>query len=174
MKRNLIQALVNWKTKIGRKPLILHGVRQVGKTYLLNLFGREYFPAYHYLNFEKEPELETLFERDLNPQRIINELSFHLNTPINIQQDLVIFDEIQSCPKALSSLKYFQEDMPELAVCSAGSLLGIHLNTGSFPVGKVDLIHMFPMTFMEFLWGIGDEKSAAFLTEFSQTDIPPL
>lgn len=174
MKRKLIQALNQWKTKANRKPLILQGARQVGKTFLLKEFGKSSFPQCHYFNFEKETELATIFQLDLDPQRIINELSFRINKPIMVEEDLVIFDEIQMCPQALTSLKYFQEEMPQLALCSAGSLLGVHLNHGSFPVGKVEFIKMFPMTFMEFLQGVGDEKSVSFLTAFDGSYIPSI
>jgi predicted AAA+ superfamily ATPase len=175
MKRKIYPSLIHWKNKIDRKPLILQGARQVGKTYLLKTFGAEHFSKVHYLNFEKNFDLEKLFERNLDPTRIINELSFYLDNPINIKDDLVIFDEIQSCPKALTSLKYFQEELPQLALCSAGSLLGVHLNAGSFPVGKIDFIDMYPMTFSEFLLGIGDEKSATLLENISaQSEIPDL
>lgn len=175
MNRDLLSHLLQWKIKKDRKPLILKGARQVGKTFLLKAFGSEYFPQCHYINFEKDLALEKLFERNLDPKRIIDELSFYLDHPINIQQDLVIFDEIQACPKALTSLKYFYEDMPALALCAAGSLLGIHLNSGSFPVGKTDFMYMHPLTFTEFLSGIGDEKSAFFIKNIStQTTISDL
>lgn len=173
MKRGLISALIEWKTKSGRKPLILEGTRQVGKTYLLKDFGQKHFPQFHYLNFEKDADLEKLFNPNLDPKRIITELSFHLKISIDIERDLIIFDEIQACPKALTSLKYFQEELPQLALCAAGSLLGIHLNAGSFPVGKVDLLNLYPLNFEEFLQGIGDERALAVLqninvnTEFS-------
>ncbi len=152
-----------WKVKPGRKPLILKGVRQTGKTYLLEQFAREGFKRYHYLNCEKQESVRAVFERDLEPTRIIEDLRFLLKAPININEDLVIFDEIQACPKALTSLKYFCEELPELALCSAGSLLGLHLNEGSYPVGKVDMLHLHPMTFSEFLMGIGDDYAADYL-----------
>lgn len=175
MKRKILTLLKQWKNKKDRKPLILKGVRQVGKTYVLKEFGSTCFPKYHYVNFEKEPALESLFQQNLDPKRIINELSFHLDTTINIQQDLIIFDEIQACPKALTSLKYFQEEMPELALCAAGSLLGIHLNSESFPVGKTDFMNLYPMDFEEFLLAMDDEKSVNFLDNISlNSTIPEL
>lgn len=158
MKRKMMERLVEWKKNKSRKPLLLKGVRQVGKTHLLKEFGRSHFPQFHYFNFEKEPGLAKIFEQDLIPQRIISELSFYLNRPINIETDLVIFDEIQELPKALTSLKYFQEDCPKLHLCAAGSLLGLHLSPGSFPVGKVTFETLRPMSFEEFLMA-NDDKS---------------
>jgi predicted AAA+ superfamily ATPase len=158
MKRSFIHLLSSWKNRPDRKPLIIRGARQTGKTYILNEFGRDYFPRYHYFNLERDGSLAPLFEYDLNPKRILSELNFRLNHAIDLHQDLVIFDEIQACPRALSSLKYFNEDLPELALCSAGSLLGIHLNEASFPVGKVDMLSMHPMSFTEFLEANGDER----------------
>jgi len=159
MRRLLIQNLIEWKSKSNRKPLILQGVRQTGKTYLLEEFGKTEFPRYHIINFEKFENARKIFDKDLEPERIIDDLQFFLNTKINTATDLVIFDEIQACPRALTSLKYFCEDMPELALASAGSLLGLKLNDSSYPVGKVDMLHLYPMTFMEFLMGIGDEQA---------------
>lgn len=170
MNRNLIHQLVAWKASNGRKPLILRGVRQTGKTYLLTKFGEEHFDNVYVINFEKSKQLRTLFEKDLDPQRIINDLRFELNAEINIDKDLVVFDEIQACPNALTSLKYFCEDLPELAVCSAGSLLGLHLNDTSYPVGKVDMMHLFPMTFSEFLSGIGDNMAAELIQNYKLGD----
>ncbi len=157
MKRTITIALNRWKDEKPRKPLILRGARQVGKTYLLQAFGKTAFRHYHYLNFERDERLGALFEKDLSPTRILDELQFYLNASIDKTQDLVIFDEIQHCPRALTALKYFCEQMPELAVCAAGSLLGVNLADASFPVGKVTFLDLYPMTFMEFLEGIGKE-----------------
>jgi predicted AAA+ superfamily ATPase len=172
MKRNLMSDLNSWKAKKHRKPLILKGVRQTGKTYLLEQFGRESFPRHHVINFEKQERARTLFEADLSPHHIIDELQFFLRNKIDVRADLLIFDEIQSCPRALTSLKYFCEDMPEMALCSAGSLLGLRLNDGSFPVGKVDMLHLFPMTFSEFLRGIGDDILADHLANIHADSTP--
>ena len=117
MKRTMMDRLLKWKDEEFRKPLLLKGVRQVGKTHLLKEFGRLYFPQYHYVNFEKQPDYVKIFEPDLVPQRILRDLSFYLDCQINIATDLVIFDEIQEAPKALTSLKYFQEDCPNLHLC---------------------------------------------------------
>jgi len=167
MKRHLMTELVRWKSSPKRKPLILRGVRQTGKTYLLTEFGKEHFNNVHIINFEKQINLAEVFEQDLDPKRIIDDLSFRLKTKINVGDDLVLFDEIQACPNALTSLKYFCEDLPELAVCSAGSLLGLHLNEGSYPVGKVDMMHLYPMTFTEFLEGIGDYSAAELVHRYT-------
>jgi hypothetical protein len=163
MKRKMMTRLLEWKQEKERKPLLLKGVRQVGKTHLLKEFGRLHFPQVHYFNFEKQPGLAKLFEPDLVPQRILTALSFHIGKPIHIEADLVIFDEIQESPKALTSLKYFQEDCPALHLCGAGSLLGLHLNSGSFPVGKVTFETLRPMSFEEFLMADND-KALPFLT----------
>ena len=173
MERLSLKSLQNWKQHKLRKPLILKGVRQVGKTHLLKVFGEQHFPQCHTVNFEKDPKLAEIFASNLDPQRIIDALSFHLDRTIDTQKDLLIFDEIQECPKALTSLKYFNEEMPELALCAAGSLLGIHLNSGSYPVGKTNTLHLFPMSFEEFLMAVGDKRSVDYLRAIrSDTSIP--
>jgi hypothetical protein len=173
MKRLLMKELLKWKEEDGRKPLILKGVRQTGKTHLLKEFGNSHFPRYHYFNFEKDPKLAKIFEPDLIPKRIVEALSFHIDHPINITTDLVIFDEIQECPKALTSLKYFSEDFPELYLCGAGSLLGLHLNSGSFPVGKVTFQTLRPMSFEEFLMANEDHKSLQIIRNIKPSDKIP-
>jgi predicted AAA+ superfamily ATPase len=169
MKRLILENLKQWKHKKDRKPLILKGVRQVGKTYSVMEFGKTEFPRVHYLNFEKNMNAAALFQENLDPKRIVDELRFLLDTTINPETDLVFFDEIQACPPALTSLKYFSEDMPELALCCAGSLLGLHLGEASFPVGKVDFLHMRPMSFFEFLTANDDNKSIDILDRCSTT-----
>lgn len=162
-----------WKEKKGRKPLLLKGTRQVGKTYLLKELGKNVFPRYHYLNFEENSRLASVFEADLSPERILKELSFQLDASIDPRKDLLIFDEIQECPRALTSLKYFAETMPELALCGAGSLLGIKLADASFPVGKVEFLDLYPLSFEEFLQGIEDTRAISFLQEYRlQEPIP--
>lgn len=143
----------------------MRGARQIGKTFILKEFGRKFFQHTHYINFEKHRTIFSVFEESLDPKQIIQKLNFNLNTSIDIQRDLLIFDEIQECPKALTSLKYFNEEMPELALCSAGSLLGIHLTPVSFPVGKVNMLHMYPMSFREFLMALDEEHALNFLDE---------
>lgn len=159
--------MIAWKANPDRKPLILRGVRQTGKTYLLEQFGREHFSKYHIINFEKQTGIRRLFDGDLEPNAILNELRLYLRSDINVDKDLIIFDEIQACPRALTSLKYFCEDLPGLALCSAGSLLGLHLNEGSYPVGKVDMMHLYPMSFSEFLLGIRDDFTAQFFLDLN-------
>jgi predicted AAA+ superfamily ATPase len=151
MKRTVFNTLVAWKQAAGRKPLLLQGARQVGKTTILKAFGEALFKRVHYVNFEENASFLPVFSGDLNPTGIIRDLSLLLDVPIDRQADLLILDEIQQCPRALTSLKYFAEEMPELAICAAGSLLGVHLGECSFPVGKVDEVRMFPLTFDEFL-----------------------
>ncbi len=169
MKRAIFARLLDWKEHSARKPLILRGVRQCGKTYILKQFAEQEFPTYHYFNFEKQHALAGFFERNLDPKSIINELAIYTNTPIDVDKDLVIFDEIQACAKALTSLKYFCEDMPQLALCSAGSLLGLTLGEGSYPVGKVDMLHLYPMSFSEFLQGIGETQLADYIFTLTTT-----
>jgi len=171
MKRLIMKDLIAWKSSRHRKPLLLVGVRQVGKTYILREFGANHFPNYHYVNFEKEPLLCKIFEEDLKPKRIIESLSFYLDHTINIKRDLIIFDEIQACPKALTSLKYFQEDLPDLCICGAGSLLGVHLAPISFPVGKVSMLKLHPMSFEEFLMAAQDHKSLKVLQSLNISEI---
>lgn len=151
MKRDISIKLQKWLHNPTRKPLILKGARQVGKTFIVTNFGKSSFEKYHTFNFEENRELHSIFRENLEPKRIIEELSYVRQTPIDIKKDLIFFDEIQECPKALTSLKYFCEKMPELALISAGSLLGIKLSEESFPVGKVDFLHLYPMNFREFL-----------------------
>lgn len=165
MERKFKKKLLEWKKREDRKPLLVKGVRQVGKTFLLKQFGEEEFPSMHYFNFEKSDWLVKVFEEDLDPSRILNQLMFQSGRSINMETDLVFFDEIQVSQRALTSLKYFQEEMPQLALCSAGSLLGLHLGTGSFPVGKVDMLSLFPMSFAEFLLAIGEVRSIEMLKE---------
>ncbi len=149
------------------------GARQVGKTFALKTFGTASYGNTRYLNFEEEPGLAAIFEKDLKPERILQEISFHLDTTIDSERDLLVFDEIQDAPKALTSLKYFSEERPGLSLCGAGSLLGIHLTGSPFPVGKVEFLDLHPMSFAEFLQGIGDEKSFRFLESFDFKEAVP-
>ncbi|MDT8389946.1 MAG: AAA family ATPase [Lentisphaeria bacterium] len=162
------QTLRDWQSRKNRKPLLLWGARQVGKTYSLREFGRTCFPRHHIINFEERPSAATIFAGDLTPDRILREASLFLDTPIDSRNDLLVFDEIQACPRALTSLKYFAENMPDMAVCAAGSLLGVHLAECSFPVGKVDEVHMYPMTFAEFLMNAGNSLLFEAFTSISE------
>ena len=161
MKRMILAELASWRDKSDRKPLLLTGVRQCGKTYILQKFGREYFDDVAYVNLERNPEIGRVFEQNFDPQRIIDELgNLFLGRPILPGKTLLILDEIQTQPVAISALKYFCEDIPELAVIGAGSLLGVSLRReeASFPVGKVDRLQMYPMNFCEFMWASGYEN----------------
>lgn len=151
MYRKIIEDLISWKNNKNRKPLILRGARQVGKTYIIKQFGEENYEGVAYFNFDHDKELYQLFENTKDPHRIIEQLSFIYGKAIVPEKTLLVFDEIQECPNALNSLKYFEEEASEYHVVSAGSLLGIRLSHTSFPVGKVDFLDMFPMTFTEFL-----------------------
>ncbi len=157
MQRHLYQDLLDWKTIKRRKPLILRGARQVGKSYLLEYFGKQEFPKYHVFNFEQDRTLAAYFEADLYPERILTELSIHSGESIDRYTDLVVFDEIQACPRAITSLKYFYENLPKMALCCAGSLLGVALSSESFPVGKVSFLDLYPMNFTEFLKALNED-----------------
>ena len=158
MERTLIEKLHNWKDKSDRKPLILRGARQVGKTWLLKDFGKRFFKEICYINFEQKDVLGAIFEGTLSPKRIIEQLSVYSGKKILPENTLIIFDEVQEMPRALTSLKYFAEEAPEYAICCAGSLLGVALHEGtSFPVGKVELLDLYPLSFREFLLANGEE-----------------
>lgn len=152
MYRIALEELIKWKSSTSRKPLVIKGVRQCGKTYLLNEFGRSHYADVAYYNFEANEALCGLFDQDLDTERIILELGIFRNKVIRPEETLIIFDEIQFCPKALTSLKYFAETAPNYPIACAGSLLGIALSgPGSFPVGKVDFLSLYPLSFEEFL-----------------------
>jgi predicted AAA+ superfamily ATPase len=168
MKRKLLDKLLEWKQKPKRKPLILEGARQVGKTYLLrDAFAAEHYKSVAYLNLQNpSPEVKELFEGDISPKRIISQLELLLGVEIEPAETLIILDEIQEVPRALTSLKYFYEEAPEYHVAVAGSLLGVFLHQGaSFPVGKVETLRLEPMDFEEFLWANGKEKLTKYLHE---------
>ena len=161
MYRSIIHQLISWKKKSSRKPLILNGARQVGKTYILQSFGKEYYEKMAYLNLDHNEEAIQIFSKDYNISRIVRALSALLHIHIEPGNTLIVFDEIQEAPIVLNSLKYFCENAPEYHVVVAGSLLGISLHSGtSFPVGKVDMLKMYPMTFPEFLSAIGEQSLA--------------
>ena len=152
MKRNAMQSLINWKNDPERKPLILRGARQVGKTWLMKEFGQTCYANYVYFNFDEEDELKSIFQANKNPHRIIELLSMISGEKIQPGETLILFDEIQECPEALNTLKYFKEKANEYHVVSAGSLLGTILaQPKSYPVGMVNLLDIFPLTFDEFL-----------------------
>ncbi len=168
MKRNIHQQLEEWKRSERRKPLIINGARQVGKTYSLKHFGKTSYKNMAYLNFEKDEKLSQYFEGSLDPNQLIKILSIHTEVEIEPQHTLLIFDEVQECPKALNSLKYFCEDASAYHVVAAGSLLGVKTAGGKgFPVGKVNFLPMYPLTFFEFLSAVGQEKTRTFLEEYA-------
>ena len=157
MRRELYKSLLNWKKEKDRKPLIIEGARQVGKTWLLKQFGKNEYENVCYVRCDNNPQLETVFS-DYDIPRVIRSLSAVTDVTIKEETTLIIFDEIQECPKALTSLKYFDEDAPGYHVAAAGSLLGLMDHYGSgFPVGKVDTFTLYPLSFMEFLDAMGKE-----------------
>ncbi len=152
LKRNAISELIKWKDSPERKPMVLKGARQVGKTWLMKEFGQNYYDNFAYFNFDEEDELKSIFETNKNPQRIIELLSMIGSEKIEPGRTLIIFDEIQECPEALNTLKYFKEKANEYHVIAAGSLLGTLLaKPKSYPVGMVNLLNIYPLTFDEFL-----------------------
>ena len=164
MKRYAMQRLIEWKTSKKRKPLIIRGARQVGKTWLMKEFGKTHFENTAYINFDNNERMKSLFDGDYDISRLIDGLQVETSEKINPQTTLIVFDEIQEVPKALSALKYFYENAPDYAIVAGGSLLGIALHKGtSFPVGKVDFCNLYPMCFCEYLEGIGEENLASLL-----------
>ena len=159
MKRYAMDKLIKWKTTKKRKPMIIRGARQVGKTWLMKEFGWAYFENVAYINFDNNIRMKNLFAGDYDILRLIDGLQIESNSKIQPLTTLIIFDEVQEVPAALSSLKYFYENTPEYAIVAAGSLLGIAMHKGtSFPVGKVDYMHLCPMNYCEFLEATGEEN----------------
>ena len=151
LQRFILKKLIEWKNSKYRKPLILKGARQIGKTYILKQFGEENYEGIAYFNFDHDEDLYNLFSKTKDPKRILEQLAFIYGKAILPEKTLIIFDEIQECPNALNSLKYFQEEANDYHIVCAGSLLVIRLSHTSFPVGKVEFLNMYPMTFSEFL-----------------------
>ena len=173
MKRDVQKDLLAWKSSSRRKPLLLRGARQTGKTHLLKAFGKNEYDSLAYFDFEEDPLLKDLFSGRLRPAEVVENLSLYANQPIRPGRDLIVFDEIQASNDALKSLKYFCEDAPEYHVAAAGSLLGITLSRpGTFPVGKVNFVDLYPLTFPEFLEATGAERLREYLQ--SLTEIAPL
>ena len=174
MERKKVKELIPWKNSPRRKPLIISGARQVGKTYIALMFGKEHYKNTVYLNMEDSSEVQAVFERDLKPDRIIREMSALLGQSIFPGDTLIIFDEIQSCERALTSLKYFCENAPEYHVIAAGSLLGVATNREkySFPVGKVDMLTLYPLDFEEFLMASGNEAMLELIKESFESFTP--
>lgn len=183
MYRIAMEKLLNWKQSKRRKPLIIEGARQVGKTWLMKEFGRQAYADTVYINFDANSRMAELFASDLNTDRLILGLELYVGHKIDPESSLLIFDEVQEVPRALASLKYFYENAPQYHIVCAGSLLGIALHQGtSFPVGKVDFLKLYPLSFREFLMATGQEQFAELLdkqdfqmiTSFKQTYIDAL
>ena len=183
MYRIAIEKLLKWKQSKRRKPLIIEGARQVGKTWLMKEFGKQAYADTVYINFDSNSRMAELFASDLNTERLIMGLEIYVGRKIDPENTLLIFDEVQEVPRALASLKYFYENAPHYHIVCAGSLLGIALHQGtSFPVGKVDFLKLYPLSFKEFLLAIGKEQFAKLLdkqdfqmiTSFKQTYIDVL
>ena len=166
MERLILQRLLKWKHSPYRKPLILKGVRQVGKTWILKEFGRRYYENVAYFNFDEQEEYQQFFETTKNVDRILQNLMLASGQTIHPEKTLIIFDEVQDCPKVINAMKYFCENAPQYHVACAGSLLGIALaKPSSFPVGKVNFMQIDPMTFTEFLLANGDKNLAQYLEQ---------
>lgn len=183
MYRIAIEKLYKWKNSKRRKPLIIEGARQVGKTWLMKEFGKQAYADTVYINFDSNSRMADLFSADLDTDRLIMGLELYAGRKINPDNTLLIFDEVQEVPRALASLKYFYENAPQYHIVCAGSLLGIALHQGtSFPVGKVDFLKLYPLSFSEFLMATGNERFAELLknqdyemiTSFKQTYIDVL
>lgn len=168
MYRNAMEVLHRWKVKKNRKPLVIRGARQVGKTWLMKKFGETAFKKTVYVNFDNNEQMMALFESDMKIERIITGLELYSGQKINSDETLLIFDEIQEVPKALTALKYFHENAPEYQIICAGSLLGVALHKGaSFPVGKVEFMDLYPLSFSEFMRAMGKEQFVALLQDGS-------
>ena len=183
MYRTAIETLLKWKESKYRKPLIIEGARQVGKTWLMKEFGKIAYENVLYINFDSNARMAELFTSDLNIERILLGLEIYTEQKILPEKTLIIFDEVQEVPKALSSLKYFYENAPQYHIVCAGSLLGIALHGGtSFPVGKVNFMKLYPLSYKEFLMALGKEQLVKLLdvqdyhmiTAFKQTYIETL
>ncbi|HEX4840406.1 MAG TPA: ATP-binding protein [Rhabdochlamydiaceae bacterium] len=175
MKRTLMKDLRSWKNQPARKPLILKGARQVGKTYLLKEFGKLEYQNTIYLNFEDRPGLCKLFEANLEPEKILKSLTIEMDAEITAGKSLIIFDEVQECPTALNSLKYFCENAPDQHIIAAGSLLGVKLaHKKGFPVGKVQFLTLYPLSFLEFLEAVREIRLKEYIEELKTIEpLPP-
>lgn len=161
MIRYAMDDLIAWKTKSGRKPLLIKGARQVGKTWLMREFGKLHFKKTAYINFDNNPKMKKVFEEDYDIERILMAINIEAKLSVTPGDTLIIFDEIQEAPKAIAALKYFYENAPEYAIIVAGSLLGVAIHEGvSFPVGKVDLLELHPLNYREFLEAMGEKELA--------------
>ncbi|MCD8014260.1 MAG: ATP-binding protein [Lachnospiraceae bacterium] len=172
MMRTAMTELRRWKEKGNRKPLILKGARQTGKTWLMREFGRTQFKKTAYINFDSDVRIRQIFDQDYDIPRILRMINIESHVAITPEDTLIIFDEVQEAPRAISSLKYFCENAPEYAVIAAGSLLGVSIHEGvSFPVGKVDTLKIYPMSFYEFLLAAGEKDLADLLDQKDYSSI---
>ena len=166
MQRYAIKQLIDWKNKKNHKPLIIQGARQVGKTWLMQEFGKKYYEQVAYINFDVDVKSREIFDVDYDTERLIMDIGLATKTKINAENTLIIFDEIQECPRALTSLKYFRENAPQYDIIVAGSLLGVACHEGTgFPVGKVSFMNLFPLSFEEFLLAMGEERFVELLNK---------
>ncbi len=164
MYRTAMEQLQKWKARKRRKPLIIRGARQVGKTWLMKEFGARGYGQVVYVNFDNNERMRRLFEGSLEVERLVTGLELYAGHKIDPEDTLLIFDEVQEVPKALSSLKYFNEDAPQYQIICAGSLLGVALHQGtSFPVGKVEFLDLYPLSYLEFLMAVGKERHVELL-----------
>ena len=166
MKRSITKRLLSWKNQENRKPLIIRGARQVGKSYSVIDFGKNHFEGtVHIIDLEQHPDWHHIFKTNLDALRIVSELEILLNTRISAGKDLLFFDEIQAFPRAVTALRYFYEQIPDLHVIAAGSLLEFTMKNISFPVGRVQILNMFPMSFPEYLYALDKSKAAELISE---------
>lgn len=172
--RTATERLIAWKTELNRKPLLIRGARQVGKSRLVREFASSHFPQLVEVNLELQPELKTIFERDLDPHRIVSDLSLALGIPVQAGGTLLFLDEIQSCPKAIMALRYFYEKLPQMHVIAAGSLVEFALEAANFsmPVGRVESLFLYPLSFSEFLSAKGEQHFLEFLQDQVSLDTP--
>ena len=174
MERSIMNDLLKWKNSSHRKPLILKGVRQVGKTWVLKEFGKRYYENVAYFNFDEHEEYRQFFETTKDVERILQNLMLAGSQHILPEKTLIIFDEVQDCPKVINSMKYFCENAPEYHIACAGSLLGIALaKPSSFPVGKVNFLQIDPMTSTEFLMANGDGSLVGYLDSVNRIEPIP-
>lgn len=166
MQRYALKHLINWKNKKNHKPLVIQGARQVGKTWLIQEFGKKHYEQVAYINFDVDVKSREIFDIDYDTERLIMDIGLATKTKINAENTLIIFDEIQECPRALTSLKYFRENAPQYDIIVAGSLLGVACHEGTgFPVGKVSFMNLFPLSFEEFLLAMGEERFVELLNK---------
>lgn len=166
MQRYALKHLIDWKNKKNHKPLVIQGARQVGKTWLMQEFGKKYYEQVAYINFDVDLKSREIFDVDYDTERLIMDIGLTTKTKINAENTLIIFDEIQECPRALTSLKYFREKAPQYDIIVAGSLLGVACHEGTgFPVGKVSFMNLFPLSFEEFLLAMGEERFVELLNK---------